>query len=235
MNVSDVMEALQQFGDEKIKKILMKHGVKEPLFGVRVEHLKVIQKQIKKDYQLAKQLYDTGNADAMYLAGLVADDAKMTSADLSDWVQKAVSTNISEYTVPWVAAGSPEGYAAALEWIDSDTATIAASGWATLSCIVAMTPDAKLDIEKIRQLLERVVVQIHAAPNRVRYCMNGFVIAVGTYVQSLSATALECSDKIGVVQIDENGTACKVPSATVAIAKATAGAKAFTKKKTVKC
>ena len=42
----------------------------------------MIQKKVKKDYQLAKDLYATGNADAMYLAGLIADEDKMTKKDL---------------------------------------------------------------------------------------------------------------------------------------------------------
>jgi len=36
--------------------------------------VKKIQKRIKKDYQLARDLYDTGICDAMCLAGLIADD-----------------------------------------------------------------------------------------------------------------------------------------------------------------
>ena len=44
--------------------------------------MKKIQKRVKMDYQLALDLYDTGIADAMYLAGLIADDAKMTRKDL---------------------------------------------------------------------------------------------------------------------------------------------------------
>src|SRR6201986_4215376 len=104
MNVESIMAELKAKGSENIKKILLKHGVKEPFFGVKVEYLKVIQKKIKKDYQLAKDLYATGNADAMYLAGLIADDKQMTQADLQTWAEQAVSNNISEYTVPWVAA-----------------------------------------------------------------------------------------------------------------------------------
>src|SRR5450432_3855032 len=103
MNVTEIMTELQSMGSESIKKILLKHGVKEPFFGVKVEHLKTIQKKVKKDYQLAKDLYATGNADAMYLAGLIADDEKMTKTELQTWVKQAVSNNISGYTVPWVA------------------------------------------------------------------------------------------------------------------------------------
>src|SRR5947209_7953223 len=50
----------------------MKHGAREPFFGVKIEDLKKIQKRIKKDYQLALDLYATGISDAMYLAGLIA-------------------------------------------------------------------------------------------------------------------------------------------------------------------
>jgi len=81
-----------------------------PFFGVRIQHLKIIQKKVKKDDKLARELYATGNADAMYLAGLIAEDDKMTKKELQIWVRQAVSQNISDYTVPWVAAGSPYKY-----------------------------------------------------------------------------------------------------------------------------
>ena len=96
MTVKEIMIILAAKGSESIKKILLKHGVKEPFFGVKIEELKKIQKLVKKDYQLAKDLYATGNADAMYLAGLIADDAKMTKRDLNDWVKNAHSNNIGE-------------------------------------------------------------------------------------------------------------------------------------------
>src|SRR3954469_22275341 len=104
MTVQTIMAELKAKGNEGVKKILLKHGIKEPFFGVKVSDLKSIQKKIKKDYQLAKDLYATGNADAMYLAGLIADDEKMTKKDLQTWVKQAVSGNICEYTVPWVTA-----------------------------------------------------------------------------------------------------------------------------------
>src|SRR6201992_1981370 len=98
MTVDEIMVQLQANSSESIKKILLKHGVKEPFFGVKVEFLKTIQKKIKMDYQLAKDLYATGNADAMYLAGLIADGGKMTKADLQVWMKGAVSKSICENT-----------------------------------------------------------------------------------------------------------------------------------------
>ncbi len=78
MTAEEIVEELRTLGSESIKKVLRNHGVREPFFGVKIGDMKKIQKRIKKDYQIALDLYDTGNYDAMYLAGLVADDAKMT-------------------------------------------------------------------------------------------------------------------------------------------------------------
>jgi 3-methyladenine DNA glycosylase AlkD len=235
MTVKEIMADLQAHGSDSIKKILAKHGIKEPFFGVKVEHLKTIQKKVKMDYQLAKDLYATGNADAMYLAGLIADDQKMTKADLNSWVKQALSQNISEYTVPWVAAESKYGYELALKWIDSPEEHIAASGWSTLSGLVSLKQDTELDIPALKSLLARVVKTISAAKGRVRHAMNGFVISLGSHVMSLTADAMAAAKKIGTVTVDMNGTACKVPDATDYILKMKSKGVLGKKKKTVKC
>lgn len=235
MTVKEVMAELKRLGDPQIKNILQKHGMREPLFGVRVGDMKPIQKKIKKDYQLAKDLYATGNGDAMYLAGLIADDEKMSVGDLQTWVRQALSQTICEYTVAWVAAGSPHGYRLALEWIDAKEEHIVASGWATLASIVALKPDDQLEVPRLRSLLDRVASTIHSAPNRVRYTMNGFVVAVGAYVTPLHEDAVASAKKIGVVTVQTDGSACTVPDATESIAKIEARGSLGKKKKTVKC
>ena len=235
MTVNEIMTELQAKGSESIKKILLKHGIKEPFFGVKVEYLKNIQKKIKKDYLLAKELYATGNADAMYLAGLIADDEKMTKADLEIWVKQAVSTNISEYTVPWVAAGSPYGYEMALKWINDPIEHIAAAGWCTLSNLAALKPDDQLDLAAYKKLLKQVEKGFHSSANRVRYTMNGFIIATGAYITSLTDDAIAAAKRAGTICVDMNGTACKVPSAIDYIEKINSRGALGKKKKTVKC
>jgi len=235
MTVNEIMTELQSLGSEGIKKIFLKHGIKEPLFGVKISDLKTLQKKIKKDYQLALDLYGTGNADAMYLAGLTADDEKMTKADLQKWVELAISNNISEYTVPWVAAGSKFGYEIALEWIENQHDYINSAGWCTLGNIAALKADHDLNIHSYRILLSRVIKTIHTSGNRVRHCMNNFVINVGSYIIPLTEEAIDAASKIGVVYVDMNGTSCKTPNAAEYITKVNKSGKLGKKKKTVKC
>ena len=98
-----------------------------------------------------------------------------------------------------------------------------------------MKPDGELDIETIQKLLQRIAKEIHSAPNRVRYTMNGFILGVGAYIKGLTKDAIETAKKIGTVYVDMGGTACVVPPAGDYIKKIEAKGGIGKKKKTVKC
>lgn len=233
MTKTEVLKQLQSLGSASIKNIYLNHGAKEPFYGVKVSDLKIIHKKIKGDQQLAMELYDSGVSDAMYLAGLVADGSKMTKKQLQDWAKKASWYMLSEYTVPWVTAESPLAHELALEWIESKNASIASSGWATLAGLLALKPDSEIDTKEVKAMLSRIEKTIHQAPNRVRYVMNGYVIAAGGYVAALTEQAIAVGKKIGEVKVDLGNTACQVPSSPEYIQKVRdRGAK---KKKTLKC
>jgi 3-methyladenine DNA glycosylase AlkD len=230
-----IVEELRQLGSESIKRVLLKHGATEPFFGTKIQDMKPIQKRIKKNYQLAKELYATGISDAMYLAGLIADETQMTKADLQNWLDTAPWYMISEYTVPWVAAEGPHGWELAKKWIESKDEKTAACGWTTLSNLVAVKPDEELDFAALQKLLERVRKQIHQAPNRVRSAMNGFVISCGGYLQPLTEVAQKAAKEIGVVEVDMGDTSCKVPFAPEYIERMHARGMLGKKKKTCRC
>lgn len=236
MTAKEILKELEPLGRESYKRILFNnYGVKEPCFGVAIAELKKFQKRIKKDYQLALDLYDTGNYDAMYLAGLIADDARMTRKDLQRWVENAYAGSLPGATVPWVAAGSPHGRELALKWIESPKSLVAAAGWATLSGLVAMKDDAELDLAELKRLLQRVQKTIHKAPDAVRYHMNAFVIATGAYVRSLTEFAIKLGETIGPVTADLGNNDCQIPFAPDYIRKVQERGSIGKKRKTVKC
>jgi 3-methyladenine DNA glycosylase AlkD len=235
MTAQEVVDELKTLGKPSIKEVLINHGACEPFFGVSVEDLKKLRKRIKKDHALALELYETGISDAMYLAGLIVDDARMTKSDLNRWVKAASWSMLSEFTVPWVASEGPHGWELGLAWIESKTETIAAAGWSTLGAVLKIKPDAGLDLGKVGELLERVAGTIHDQPNRVRLQMNGFVIDVGSYVAALTDRSLEVADRIGLVKVNMGETACKVPGARGYIEKVRAAGKLGKKRKTAKC
>lgn len=235
MTTAQVMEELKRKGSENIKKILQNHGANQNCFGVKVGDLKILQKKIKKDNTLAIELFNTGNYDAMYLAGLITDDKSLTKKEIQSLAEKANSFGIAEYTVSWIAAESNYGWQLGLEWIDSKKELIAAAGWNTLSGVIAMKQDSELDIATIKKLMKRIEKEIHKAPNRVRYTMNGFLIGVGGYIKELTKEAMAIGQKNGTVMVDMGDTSCKVPSVADYIKKMEAKGYIGKKRKTVKC
>jgi len=235
MTAAEIIAELKPLGKESYKKVLLNHGIPEPVIGVSVEQLKKIQKRSNKDYQLALDLYDTGIYDAMYLAGLIADDQRMTKKDLQRWAENATSEALCGYTVPWVAAEGRFGWEMAQKWIESKKPNVAAAGWATLVSLTAVKEDSELELSELKRLLKRVEKTIHRAPNGVRYAMNSFVIALGSYVKPLAEVALKAAEKIGSVSVDVGNTSCKVPFAPDYIRKVQQRGTVGKKRKTAKC
>jgi 3-methyladenine DNA glycosylase AlkD len=235
MTAQEIVSQIEPLGTEGYRRILRNHGIPDPMFGVKIEELKKYEKAIKKDYRLALDLYDTGIYDAMYLAGLIADENKMTKDDLRGWLDKATCAGVAEFAVAWVAADSPHGWELGREWIESADEKTAVVGWATLSSWVSVKPDVELDVPALRNLLERVKSTIHEQPDKVRYKMNGFVIALGCYVPELTDEAILAGEQIGKVTVDMGKTACKVPSAPDYIRKVQSMGRTGKKRKTARC
>jgi 3-methyladenine DNA glycosylase AlkD len=235
MTYEEIMQKLEELGSEQTKQIYMNHGVREPYFGVKIGDLKKLVKYVRKNHELALRLFDSGNHDAMYLAGLSVNPKLMSKETLQAWGKQAYWYMVAEYTVAQVAAESNYALELAREWMESVDEMVAVCGWSTYSNYLSITPDEKLDIAEIKNLSVQVKNTIHDERNRVRYVMNGFVISVGTYVPELTEAAKQVADLIGKVHVDVGNTACKVPFAMEYIKKVEAKNRVGRKRKTCIC
>jgi 3-methyladenine DNA glycosylase AlkD len=236
MTVTEILIELEKMGSEQTRKTFANHGGPiDKMYGVKVGDLKTIVKKVKKNHALSLELYRTGNSDAMYLAGLIADEKKISKEDLREWARGAYWHMLSEYTVAWIAAESAHGWELGLEWIESDEEMIADAGWATLANLVTLKPDNELDMDHLLKLIERVEATIHQAPNRVRYAMNSFLLCLAGYVPLFIDRVLAASKKIGAVHINMGNTSCQVPNIPDYLKKMEARGVIGKKKKMARC
>jgi len=235
MTTKEVLAQLEKMGSPSIKKVYKNHGAVEPFFGVKVGDMKTIVKQVKQNHELAMELYNTGNSDAMYLAGLISAPKEMSKKDLQHWIKNARWYMHSENSVPWTAAESNYARELAMEWIASDKELEATAGWSTYASYMQITPNGSLDVKEIESLLKHIEKGIAKAPNRVRYAMNAFLIMTGSQLEVLNKLALQIAAKIGKVEVDMGGTSCAVPDAISYIEKTVAKSGFGKKKKTAKC
>ncbi|NRF94074.1 DNA alkylation repair protein [Paenibacillus frigoriresistens] len=201
MNVNMVMQELEALGKERTKKIYISNGAHEPLFGVATGDMKPIFKKIKINQPLAEQLYSTGNYDAMYFAGIIADPNAMTDADFERWMDAAYFYMLSDYVVAVTLAETEIAQEVADNWIASGEELRMSAGWSCYCWLLGNRPDSEFSESKIANMLEIVKNTIHDSPERVKYAMNNFIYTVGVSYKPLHAKAVETAVAVGPVEV----------------------------------
>ena len=213
----ETMAALEKAGSAQTKKTYLRHGAKEPLFGVLFATLKDLSKRIKVDHELACALWETGNFDARNLAVKFADPAKLSEADLDHWARGYGARMCSAY-VAALACEGPHGLSRAKAWLVSADGEQRTTGW-TLVGALAMR-DTTVPDAWFLDRLATIEKTIHAVPNGERGTMNQTLISIGCRNAALRKAALAVAKRIGPVEVDHGDTACKTPDAREYVEKA---------------
>ncbi len=206
MDFESIMKELESLGSDRTKKIYMQQGAREPLYGVATGAMKPLVKAIKINQPLAERLYATGNYDAMYLAGMIADPKSMTIDDFDRWMESAYFYMISDYIVAVTLSESEIAQAVSDTWIKSDRELHVSAGYSCYCWLLGNRKDDYFDKDKIDKMLEVVAGKIGEAPDRARFAMSYFVAAIGVSYLPLHEKALQISKDIQPVEIIKNGS-----------------------------
>ncbi len=235
MDVQTVLQELESLGSERTKKTYMQNGAHEPLWGVATGAMKPIYKRTGIDQALAEQLYATGNYDAMYFAGIIADPKAMTGADFDRWMESAYFYMISDFIVAVTLAEADIAQAVADKWIATGKELYMSAGYSCYCWLLGSRKDAEFDKGKLAAMLETVQKTIHGSPDRARYAMNNFVTTVGVSYLPLHEEALSAARAIGPVDLYRGKTKLSVPVAVQEIEAMAAKGKLGFKRRHVRC
>lgn len=199
-----VMKELEALGTERIKKTYINNGAHDPLFGVATGKMKPIAKKIKKNQALAEQLYASGNYDAMYFAGIIADPTEMTAEDFERWIDKAYFYMISDYVVAVTLSETDFAQVVADRWVASGEELKMSAGWSCYCWLLGNRPDGEFSTSKIADMLNQVKNTIHDSPDRTKSAMNNFIYTVGVSYLPLHEKALETAKAVGPVEVKKD-------------------------------
>ncbi|THE13022.1 DNA alkylation repair protein [Bacillus timonensis] len=201
MDFETVMKELEALGKERTKKIYISNGAKEPVFGVATGAMKPIAKKIKINQPLAEELYATGNYDAMYFAGIIADPKAMTEADYDRWMNGAYFYMLSDYVVAVTLSESDIAQEVADKWIASGEELRMSAGWSCYCWLLGNRKDHEFSESKLSDMLDMVKNTIHDAPERTKSAMNNFLYTVGISYVPLHEKAAETAQEVGIVEV----------------------------------
>lgn len=217
MTLDEVMATLEKAGSAQTKKTYLRHGAKEPLFGVQFATLKDLSKKLRTNHDLACALWDTGNFDARNLAVKLADPAQMTPARLDAWA-RANDVPMCVSYVAALASEGPHGLARAEAWLRAADVVTRGTGWSLVGAL-AMRDEVTADAWFLARLAE-IERTIKAVPNAERGTMNQALIAIGGRSAALRKAVAAAAKRIGPVDVDHGDTACKTPDAREYVDKA---------------
>ncbi|MFG1735021.1 DNA alkylation repair protein [Paenibacillus sp. 843] len=234
MNLESVMSELEVLGKERLKKMYLSNGAHEPLFGVATGAMKPIAKKIKINQPLAEQLYATGNYDAMYFAGIIADPKAMTAADFDRWMDAAYFYMLSDYVVAVTLAEADIAQQVADQWIASGEELRMSAGWSCYCWLLGSRPDREFPESKISAMLELVEKTIHESPDRTKSAMNNFMYTAAVSYLPLHDKAVETANAVGPVEMKRDKKS-KFLNASENIRKEVERGKLGFKRKYVRC
>lgn len=216
MTLQQVLRELEALGTEQNRKVYRRHGIGGNQYGVSFTNLGKLQKQIRLDHDLAAQLWATGNHDARILATMIANPERLSARLMDQWGADLDNYVLAD-ALSRLIARSPMAKEQMESWIQATGEWTGQAGW---NLVAHLCGNGSLDSSYLEFLVEDITQRIHTQQNRVRYAMNGALIAIGSMGGELERKAVAAARRIGKVSVDHGETGCQTPDAVEYIRKA---------------
>lgn len=97
MDTASVIAHLQQQSSAQYLAGMARFGIdSSKAIGVRVPELRKLARAVKKNHELAMQLWETGLHEARLLATMIADPQQLTTQQMDKWVHEFYSWDICD-------------------------------------------------------------------------------------------------------------------------------------------
>ena len=211
MELNQVLLELKKLGTAQNRKIYIKHGAPNNLYGVSILNLKNLKKIINKDHDLAIKLWESTIMDARCLAAMIADPNLLKIQEARKWIKESQYYVQLDLLITHLIYKTTYAQQLMEDYIRSEDEWEGRAGWILLTQFALynpMLPDAYFIT-----YLECIRTNVNRKKNRTKEAMNHALIAIGCRNHNLENISIAVSKEIGPVYIDHGSTACKTPNA----------------------
>ena len=205
-NLPAVMAELADLENPRMREVNERHGDDH---GVKLSALRAIAKRLKRQQDMARELWATDDTAARLLALLICKPQEFTRQELDTMVRESRAPKVHDWLVNYVVKKSPYAELLRLNWMMDPDQEAASAGWALTSDRVAKSPDG-LDLPG---LLADIEAKIREAPDRLQWAMNTCLAMIGIHHEELRARALEIGERLEVLKDYPTPPNCTSPYA----------------------
>lgn len=206
--VAGVMAELATLEDPRMREVNEKRGDDH---GVNLSALRSVAKRLKKQQDLARELWRTGDAAARLLAILVSRPRAFERDELDGMLREARAPKVHDWLVNYVVKKSPHAEELRLTWFTDPDPVVASAGWALTTERVVRKPDG-LDLAG---LLDMVEAEMKDAPDRLQWAMNHCLAEIGIQHAEHRARAIDIGERLEVLKDYPTPPNCTSPFAPI--------------------
>jgi 3-methyladenine DNA glycosylase AlkD len=162
--------------------------------GVPLPQLRKIAKSIKKDHQLALDLWDSGIHECRVMASLVDDPNQVTPQQMDKWVADFYSWDVCDQVCGNLFDRTEFAIEKALEWSRSEKEYIKRAGFVLMAEFAVH--NKKAGNEELMQFFPIIEREAWDDRNFVKKAINWALRQIGKRNKDLHKIAIECANRI---------------------------------------
>jgi 3-methyladenine DNA glycosylase AlkD len=195
MTVTEVIDHLKQKADAKHHAGMARFGIaNEKAIGVKIPEVRALAKLIKKDHELAQQLWDTGIHEARILASMIDDPKLVTPKQIDAWTSDFKSWDVCDQVCGNLFDRTPYAIDKALEYSKHEEEFVKRAGF-VLMAEYAMH-NKKADDMIFIQFFPIMEREAWDNRNFVKKAVNWALRQISKRNNTLRPLAIQCAERI---------------------------------------
>ncbi len=194
-SVNDVVEKLKSKAKNDNLEGMARFGMSiDRRLGIPVPEMRKLAKELGKDHELALGLWTTGIDEARIVASMIDVPAKLTEAQMEDWVKDFNSWDVCDQVCMNLFDKTPLAWKKVIDWSTREEEFVKRAAFALIACLA--WHDKKAKNEQFIALLPVIKQAATDERNFVRKAVNWALRHIGKRNLELNKAALQTAAEI---------------------------------------
>ncbi len=204
--VPSLLAELASLEDPRMRVVNERHGDDH---GVNLSALRAVAKRVKRNPELARELWAAGDTAARLLGILLTTPRDWSVEELDAMLREARAPKVLDWLTNYLAMKHKEAERLRVLWLDDPADAVAAAGWELTADRVQRSPEG-LDLDGLLDTIER---EMAGATSRAQWSMNKTLAYIGIHHPHLRERALAIGERLEVLKDYPTPSNCTSPYA----------------------
>jgi len=195
MTLPETLDLLKEKSSPQYLAGMLRFGIdNSKALGVKVPEIRKLAKIIKKDHQLAEELWQSGIHEARLLATMIADPKQVTPEQMDSWTNDFTSWDLCDQACGNLFDRTPFAIDKAFEYSQSELEFVKRAGFVLMAEFAVH--DKKATDDQFLPFLPVIEREAWDERNFVKKAVNWALRQIGKRNTLLRHAAIDCAERI---------------------------------------